>query len=131
MGRETLETLPGGRPLPGRTDIVLSGNKNYEVDCQICASMDSALEAVERITPERMFSSLAALRSIDNFLPCCSEIYVTKIEESFPADKYFENLDLLQEWKITEQSDVREYNGLQYSFVTYTRQTEPQVDCCK
>ena len=32
LGRKTMETFPGGRPLPNRTNIVLSGNKNLKIE---------------------------------------------------------------------------------------------------
>ena len=38
MGRETLESLPGGKPLPGRDNIVLTLNSFYEAGCPLCHS---------------------------------------------------------------------------------------------
>ena len=45
MGRKTLESLPGGRPLPGRTNIVLTANPDYEKEgCVIVHSMEELRE---------------------------------------------------------------------------------------
>ena len=58
------------------------------------------------------------------FFPYCNEILITKIDEKFSADKYFENLDELAisgMLKITYESEVQEDNGIKYKFVKYSR----------
>ena len=45
MGRKTLESLPGGKPLPGRTNIVLTANPDYEKALLFTALMSFAQNA--------------------------------------------------------------------------------------
>ena len=47
------------------------------------------------------------------FLPWCEESYITKMEKAFTADRYFENLDELENWELSTSSELHEENGLQ------------------
>ena len=55
-------------------------------------------------------------------LPLCSRVYVTKIcKDHKNVDTYFPNLDKMPEWEISSCTELREYNGLYYSFLTYDK----------
>lgn len=122
MGRATLESLPGGKPLPGRRNVVLSGSLESSPDYLVCRSV------------QEVYLTLVAegLRFDDAFviggesvykalLPYCDYAYVTKIEGAFPADKYFVDLDALPEWELVRQGDWQEENLLRYRFTEYRR----------
>ena len=48
MGKNTLESLPGGKPLPNRTNIVVALEKNYKVPgATVVNSIEEAIEAVK------------------------------------------------------------------------------------
>ena len=56
MGRKTLESFPGGQPLKKRTNIVLSGNKNYQVkDAIVCHSTKAVLEELKNYDSEDIY----------------------------------------------------------------------------
>ena len=49
LGRKTLDTFPGGRPLPKRRNIVISHQKGLEIEgAELVGSLEEALEAVRR-----------------------------------------------------------------------------------
>ncbi len=49
MGRNTLESFPNGLPLKNRTNIVITGNKNYKVkDAIVVHSIEEALEEIQK-----------------------------------------------------------------------------------
>lgn len=123
IGRKTLESFPGAKPLPGRTHIVLTNNENYAPsDCIVCHSKEEipALLKREGIEDEGVF--VAGGETIyRQFLEDCSRFYVTKIYSSFPADRSFPNLDERQDLEITWSSPMQEEKGIRYRFFIYER----------
>ena len=116
MGRKTLESFPKG-PLPGRTNIVLSRNRDYQAD-----------GATVVHTPEEA----VALAGDDGFviggesvyrllLDTCDTAYITRIDASFPADAWLPDLDRDPRWVVAEESEAMEHNGVSFRYVTYRR----------
>ena len=118
LGRKTLATFPGGRPLKGRRNLILSRNPDFAPEG---AEVFSDLEALLAAAPEDAFviggaSVYAAL------LDRCDTACVTKINGRFPgADSFFPNLDAKPEWNITGEGAELEENGLEFRYVTYQR----------
>lgn len=136
MGRKTLESLPGGKALPGRTTVVLTTDENYQAEAKeggkvlIANNFDHlmtillSLEFSEGINLDEDVIVAGGENIYGMFIPYCTEFLVTKIDAEFEADKHFENLDKLVSdgyMKITWESDVMEDNGVQYRFVKYER----------
>lgn len=137
MGRKTVESLPGGRPLPGRTTIVLTGNSAYEPP--VARDGTQAIICRSQADVETTLCSLRDERGIDlaqdviaaggetvyaMFLPQCNEMLVTKIDRTFPADRHFANLDRLTaagSMRLVWESEPLEENGLTYRFTRYER----------
>ncbi|MBR0597281.1 dihydrofolate reductase [Sinanaerobacter chloroacetimidivorans] len=120
MGRETLESLPGKKPLKDRTNIVLTRNPDYQADCLICRSMGELFKTLESFNMEDVFI-IGGETVYRQFLPYCNELFVTKIEAAFEADKHFENLDLRPDLEVVAVSEPRLENGLTYRFTEYRR----------
>ena len=57
-------------------------------------------------------------------LPYCTKAHVTKIDFAYQADTFFPDLDQMEEWKVTEESEEQTYFDLEYTFVTYERKPE-------
>lgn len=56
MGRKTLESFPNGLPLKNRTNIVITGNKNYKVkDAIVVHSIEEALEEIQKYPAEDVY----------------------------------------------------------------------------
>lgn len=121
MGRGTLESLPGGKPLPNRENIVLSGNPEYKVEgAVVLHSQEELFRFLEdRDTDQVMI--LGGGKVYRDMLPYCDTCYITKIFESFDADTWFVDLDQMEDFQVVWESDVQEEKGIRYRFVEYRR----------
>jgi dihydrofolate reductase len=120
MGRETFESMPGKAPLKGRINIVLSKNEFFRDErIIICRSSDELFHEIEKYNTDDVFI-IGGESVYTQYLPYCTEAYVTKIKNRYPADKYFTNLDKKETWKLVSSSDLKKYNDIEYSFLTYT-----------
>ncbi len=118
MGRSTLESLPGGRPLPGRRNLVLSASLPEGEGYTLLRSLAEACRCAAE-EPELMLIGGASVYAA--LLPCCERVYVTKMDAAFPADCYFPDLDRLPDWQVEEEGPLLEENGLRFRYVTYRR----------
>ena len=117
LGRKTLATFPGGRPLKGRPNLILSRNPDFAPEgAQVYPDLDSLLAAA----PEDSFviGGESVYRAL---LPHCSVAHVTKVDASFEADTWFPDLDKDPNWYIDETSKDMEHEGLIFRYVTYRR----------
>jgi len=128
MGRETLETLPGKRPLPARRNIVLTRDTHYKGECPLCHSTEELMELIKGEKGEDLFI-IGGEKVYREFLPYCDTCYVTKIEASYEADKFFPNLDEDDDFSQVWESENFEENGTRYKFVEYRR--KQQLDSWK
>jgi len=117
LGRKTLETFPGGRPLKNRRNIILSTRPDYAVEGAETAASIGALR--DMLSVEEPVSVIGGSSIYEQLLPYCSTAIVTKTELQIPADRYFPNLDEMPQWEIAEVSEPMEENGVTYRFVTY------------
>ncbi len=121
MGRPTLESLPGAKPLPKRENIILTTRPDYEVPGAAVAHSEEELEQLlEGRNTDDVFL-IGGGKVYRDFLDRCDTCYVTKIFAAFPADTWFVNLDEREEFTIVWRSDVREENGIRYQFLEYRR----------
>ena len=121
MGRKTLESFPNGLPLKNRTNIVLTGNKDYNVkDAIIVHTVEELLEEIKKYPSEEVYC-IGGDSVYKQLLPYCDTAHVTKIDFAYEADSYFPNLDEMAEWKVTAESDEQTYFDLEYSFMKYER----------
>ena len=121
MGRKTLESFPNGLPLKNRTNIVLTGNKDYNVkDAIIVHTVEELLEEIKKYPSEEVYC-IGGDSVYKQLLPYCDTAHVTKIDFAYEADSYFPNLDEMPEWKVTAESDEQTYFDLEYAFVKYER----------
>ena len=118
LGRKTLATFPGGRPLKGRRNLILSRNSGFSPEgAEVFSNLDALLAAAS----EDAFviggaSVYAAL------LDRCGTAYVTKILHAFPdVDCWFPNLDARPEWHLTEEGPEMEDKGIKCRYTTYKR----------
>lgn len=121
MGRKTLESFPNGRPLPNRTNIVLTKKTDYEVkDAIVVHSLEELLEELKKYETESIYI-IGGETIYRQMLPYADTCHITKIERAYEADAYFPNLDQEEEWEVTAESDEQVYFDTTYSFVKYTR----------
>lgn len=121
MGRKTLESFPGGRPLKNRTNIVLTTDTSYQVkDAVVLHSVEELLEELKKYQQEDIFV-IGGESIYRQLLPYCTLAHVTKIDHAYEADTYFPNLDEMEEWEMTGESEEQTYFDLEYTFVRYER----------
>ena len=121
MGRKTLESFPNGMPLKNRTNIVLTGNQNYQVkDAVIVHSEDELMEELKKYNTDDIYV-IGGESVYHMMLPYCDTVYVTKIDRAFQADKFFPNLDEMDEWEMTEESEEQTCFDLEFCFTKYER----------
>lgn len=121
MGRKTLDSFPGGQPLPRRTNIVLTGQEDFSRNgVTVCHSVEELLELLKSFEDDRIYV-IGGGTVYRQLLPYCSVAHITKIDHSYQADAYFPNLDEDPEWRITADSDEQTYFDLVYRFLKYER----------
>ena len=122
MGRKTLESFPNGLPLKNRTNIVLTGNKNYKVNGAIIVhTVEELLEEIKKYPSDEVYC-IGGDSVYKQLLPYCDTAHVTKIDFAYEADSHFPNLDEMPEWKVTAESEEQTYFDLEYTFVKYERE---------
>jgi len=121
MGRKTLESFPNGLPLKNRTNIVITGDKSYNIkDAIICHSIEEALEEIKKYKSDDVYV-IGGETIYRQLLQYCDVAHVTKIDYEYDADTQFPNLDEMSEWSIEERSDERTYFDLEYEFLKYIK----------
>lgn len=124
MGRKTLESLPGGKPLKNRRNIVITTHKDLNTEgIEIVSSPLEAAELVKNELPENVFV-IGGGEVYRAMLPFCTKAYITKVRAKPQADKYFPDVDTLLDWRLTEQSEERLYEGLSYTFCVYEKDAQ-------
>ncbi|MDL2311025.1 dihydrofolate reductase [Peptostreptococcaceae bacterium OttesenSCG-928-C18] len=118
MGKNTLDSFPGGNPLKNRINIVLSKKEKIEKDVILVSSVKELLKEIKKYKPDDVIV-IGGASVYKQLLDYCSECIVTKIEKSFDADTHYPNLDELSNWKITKESEEKEFEGIKYKYLVY------------
>jgi dihydrofolate reductase len=120
MGRKTWDSLPPRfRPLPGRQNIVLSRDPNWQAEgAQRAGSLD---EALALLPPEQVVWVIGGAELYAQALPRASEAVVTEIAQDFEGDAQAPRFG--PTWHEQSRSDMQQSStGLTFCFVTYTQQ---------
>lgn len=121
MGRKTLESLPGARPLKDRKNIVLTKDLDYRAgDALVCHSREDVLEAVGPDGMEDAFV-IGGGSVYAQFLADCTAAYVTRIRQDLSPDTYFPDLDKDPGWELLSAGDENIYNGIIFQYCIYRR----------
>lgn len=120
-GRKTLETFPQQVVLPKRRNIVLSTKKDYEVkNAEVVHSREELLDLLKNEDTDDIFI-IGGSSVYKEFLDDCDTCIVTFIDKAYEADSYFPNLDRMDEWEMTEESDEQVYFDITYTYRKYER----------
>jgi dihydrofolate reductase len=118
MGRKTFESL--GKPLPGRTHVIISRQKNYQPDgVTVVDSLEKAIEFAKHDDQAFVFGGGEIYRLA---LPFVKKIYLTRVKALFEGDTYFPEL-ISDEWKMVKCESYLpdEKNLFYYSFEEYNK----------
>lgn len=117
MGRKTFESI--GRVLPGRLNIIVTRNKDFQVDgAEVFHSLEDALERGKQFSKEVVIIGGAEIFNISMSL--ADRLYITIIRNEYNGDTFFPEYD--GEWKIiSESDDHHSADGTPYSYLVYER----------
>ncbi len=117
MGRKTLDSLPGGKGLPHRRNLVLSRQSDFAPDrAEVIHSVEDILK-----TAEDDAFVIGGQQVYEQLLPYCTRVHITKVLSDPEADAFFPDLDKLPEWKVASTGEMLTENGLSFQYVEYIR----------
>ena len=118
-GRRTLSTFPGGRPLPGRHNYVLThAPETLPTDAVGVRSVDALLSASAGESRLFVVGGEMVYRQL---LPLCTSAWITQVDADGAGDKFCPDLDADQAWTLADCGAWQEHNGLRYRFCRYKR----------
>lgn len=118
VGRKTMEDFPGGQPLKGRRNIVVT-RKELEIPGAAVAHTQAQALAEAAKYP-RCFVIGGASVFLE-FLPHISRVFITKIELAPHSDSFFPDLDREPGWILAEEGAEQEEGGIKFRFCIYER----------
>ena len=120
MGRKTLESFPGGRPLPNRVNIVLTRQENYDGKGAVVVHSEDELREELKKYKEEIF--IIGGESIYRMmLPYCQDAYVTRLDYAYEADTWMSDLDQAENWELEQTGEEQTYFDLEYYFYKYEK----------
>ncbi|OGP09580.1 MAG: hypothetical protein A2048_00115 [Deltaproteobacteria bacterium GWA2_45_12] len=122
MGRKTFESI--GKPLPGRTNIVITRNKKYTAQGVILVS--SLKEALEKVPTNTEAFVIGGAEIYKEALPHAQTIYLTRIEKEVEGDTFFPVPHLENDFKAADTSAIflSQKEHFSYCFITLKRKEQ-------
>jgi len=120
MGRKSYESI--GRPLPKRTNIVLTRDPYFiSSGILIAHSLSEATSLAEELESDEVFI-IGGATIYEGSLPFLDRMYITEVHEEFEGDTFFPEWNR-EEWKLIleEHHQSDEKNKFNYSFKIYER----------
>jgi dihydrofolate reductase len=120
MGRKTFESFP--KPLPNRTHIIITRQKNYHPkDCLIADSLEKALAMAPK--NEDVFI-IGGGEIYQQSIAIADKIELTRVHHHFDADTYFPEIDK-KEWQLVDEEyhSKDEKHNFDFTFQTFIRNT--------
>ena len=123
MGRKTLESLPGGRPLEGRRNLVLTRNPSYQaVGVQTAPGIQALMQELSFCESKNIYV-IGGASIYRQMLDFCDTAYITKVARAYQADAFLPNLDVQGGWRLAASSGAQfsPDAGVEYRFLRYER----------
>ncbi len=121
MGRKTFESILKmlGKPLPGRTNIVVTRDKDYQQEGALVAhTLEEAFTLAEEENPTEIHIGGGA-EIYKQALPYVDKLFLTLFDDDREGDTVFPEYE--NEFVETARHGVREHEGLKYEWVDYVR----------
>ena len=119
MGRSTLKTLPNGKPLKNRTNIVLSKNVNLKIEGAIvCTSLSELFNELKKYSSDDIFV-IGGESVYEQLADYCDTAFITEIDKVCEADKFFNCVYNHKKWTKSLESEEKEHEGKIFRFCTY------------
>jgi dihydrofolate reductase len=122
MGRKTHESI--GRALPGRTNIVITTNPNYDAaDCLIANSLKAALATAKQAPGSDEVFVIGGESVFAEALPLADKLYLTKVDAEIKGDRFFK-FDPSQWQQVdTEPHPADAKNKYGYEFTVWEKKS--------
>lgn len=123
MGRKTLETLPGGAPLPERDNVILT--RDHAFTCKgaaVCRSLEELFAHLARYADDDIMV-IGGEQIYRQLMPYAGRAFVTRWQETAEADSFVPDFDAAPGWRLAAQSEPQEEKGVRYRFCTYEQAT--------
>ncbi|NLI56949.1 MAG: dihydrofolate reductase [Clostridium sp.] len=122
MGRETFESLPKKQPLKDRVNIVLSKSGLISDErVVVCSCLNQLFNELLKYNTDDVFV-IGGESVYSQLLPYCTEAYITKIQNTYTADRHFINLDESESWELVYKSDLHTYDDVEFYYTKYVKQ---------
>ena len=119
MGRKTFESI--GKALPGRTNIVITRNKNLKFDgVKMVTNLEQATKIGESLGMKEVFV-IGGAEIFTTALPGADRIYLTRIHQNFEGDVFFPEIDKSWELISNRNNSPDEKNKYACSFQIWER----------
>ncbi|KGD90309.1 dihydrofolate reductase [Achromobacter sp. RTa] len=116
MGRKTWDSL--GRPLPGRSNIVISRNPDFTAEgATVVPTLQAAIDACGGVDEAFV---IGGAQIYAQALPLARRVLATEVHADVEGDAFFPLLPSFL-WKETARAPQPAENGYDYDFVTYER----------
>jgi dihydrofolate reductase len=121
MGRKTFESFP--KPLPNRTHIIITKQKDYQPDD--CIVVHSIQDALAKAPKNETVFIIGGGQIYNLAMPFADCIELTKVHSSFDADTFFPEINL-QEWELSETvfHTKDEKHLFDFTYQTYIRKSK-------
>lgn len=118
MGRKTFETFP--KPLPNRTHVIISRQKNYTTENGIVVS--SMKEALKKAAEDAQPFIIGGGEIYELGMPFADKIELTRVHATFEGDAFFPKIDK-SKWELIEESfhPSDERHKYPFTYLTYIR----------
>ena len=124
LGRRTLDSFPGGRPLPKRRNIVITHCPDFSREGAETVSSLAAMREATAGTPPDQLWVIGGGSVYTALLERCKRVYLTKVDaQAEDPDTFFPNLDKLPGWEVEHESEPITENGLTFRFVEYSNES--------
>lgn len=121
VGRKTLADFPGGKPLKGRTNIVMT---RQALRMEGAVVVHSAAEALAEAAKHDRVFVIGGASVYAELFPYIGKVFATKLDCVPHSDAFFPNLDADPDWEVTDAGEPLEEDGVVYRFLTYMRTAE-------
>lgn len=123
MGRKTFDSI--GRPLPGRANIVVTRQPDYQAEgIHVVNSLEQGLALAQQLAAEKSLDEVMVIGGAELYrqsLPTIERVYLTKVHADVEGDAFFPSLDDAWQCVSEERHSACERNPYDYSFCVYER----------
>jgi dihydrofolate reductase len=118
MGRKTYDSI--GKPLPNRTNIVISRQKDLKIPgCEVFHDLSSALQFCRANMKTDNAFVIGGAQLFVEALPLATNLHLTWVEQDIEGDVVIENLKL-EQFKVSQKLEVKEA-PIPHTFCDYER----------